>query len=309
VANAFAAAGWWVIPLALTHFGPLALDMLGWRVLFRPAHRLPLGRLLVYRWIGESINNLLPVAQVGGDVARARLAAKAGAFRSESAAATAVDFTMGLLAEMLVALATLALLAARTGLVAGLHWVLLGILGLTVLVGAFVAAQANGMLGKFGRRVSRVWTRVTHHSAAGLADKADRLDDAIGAIYRRPRAVLACITWRLASWAAGAIEILLALYLLGEPVGFMTALILHGLTMAIRSVAFLIPAGLGVQEGGFALVGRLLGLAGPTAVALALIRRVRELLLGLGGLFVWWLIETRRGSQDGKARRIDCHCG
>ena len=68
----------------------------------------------------------------------------------------------------------------------------------------------------------------------------------------------------------------------------------EALTAAIRSIAFIVPAGLAAQEGGFILIGQMLGLDGSTALALGLIRRVREILLGVPGLIVWWCIETHR---------------
>ena len=107
--------------------------------------------------------------------------------------------------------------------------------------------------------------------------------------------------WRVASWTVGSVEILLALYFLGHTVGFATAFVIHALTMAIRSIAFIIPAGLAAQEGGFILVGQLLGFSGSTALALGLIRRVREILLGVPGLVVWWSLETRRAGRKSAA--------
>ena len=56
---------------------------------------------------------------------------------------------------------------------------------------------------------------------------------------------------------------------------------------AIRTGAFAIPGGLGVQEGGSVLVGAVLGIPAPVALALALARRVREFLLGVPGLLAW----------------------
>jgi hypothetical protein len=51
---------------------------------------------------------------------------------------------------------------------------------------------------------------------------------------------------------------------------------------------------LGVQEGGYLVVGNLLGIPGDAAFALSLIARVRELALGIPGLISWQIIEGRR---------------
>jgi uncharacterized membrane protein YbhN (UPF0104 family) len=66
------------------------------------------------------------------------------------------------------------------------------------------------------------------------------------------------------------------------------------MVLTIRSAVFPIPGALGVQEGGYVLIGNLLGIPGDAAFALSLIARVRELILGIPGLIVWQVIEARR---------------
>jgi len=55
-----------------------------------------------------------------------------------------------------------------------------------------------------------------------------------------------------------------------------------------------VPGALGVQEGGYVVVGSLLGIPGDAAFALSLIARARELILGIPGLVAWQVIEARR---------------
>jgi uncharacterized membrane protein YbhN (UPF0104 family) len=66
------------------------------------------------------------------------------------------------------------------------------------------------------------------------------------------------------------------------------------MVLTIRSVMFPVPGALGVQEGGYVMVGSLLGIPGDAAFALSLIARVRELILGIPGLVLWQVIEARR---------------
>ncbi len=75
---------------------------------------------------------------------------------------------------------------------------------------------------------------------------------------------------------------------------FDKAVILESIGQGVRSALFFIPGAIGVHEGGYIFVGGLLGIPGETAFALALIRRVRELALGVPGLLVWQLIEGGR---------------
>ena len=49
----------------------------------------------------------------------------------------------------------------------------------------------------------------------------------------------------------------------------------------------MIPGALGVQEGALIVLGGLIGLPPEAALSLSLIRRVRELLLGVPGTLLW----------------------
>ena len=54
------------------------------------------------------------------------------------------------------------------------------------------------------------------------------------------------------------------------------------------------PAGLGVQEAGFVLFGKLLGVPAEASIALSLAKRVRELGYAIPALLSWQWAETRR---------------
>ena len=74
----------------------------------------------------------------------------------------------------------------------------------------------------------------------------------------------------------------------------MEALILESLGQAIRSSGFMIPGAYGIQEGGFMVLGTVMGLAQETGLALSLVKRVRELLVGLPALIIWYFVEQRQ---------------
>lgn len=135
---------------------------------------------------------------------------------------------------------------------------------------------------------------------------AQSLDAAIGAIYARPRVVVRALTWRWVGWVVGVGEVWLGLYFLGHPVGLIDAVMLEALGQAIRGAAFAIPGALGVQDGGFVLLGGLIGLDPHTGLALSLVKRVREVSLGLPGLVAWQWTE---GRLLGRVRRRSCAAG
>jgi uncharacterized membrane protein YbhN (UPF0104 family) len=86
----------------------------------------------------------------------------------------------------------------------------------------------------------------------------------------------------------------LTLLILGNPVSPLDALILESVTQAIRNTAFMIPGGLGVQEGGFIFVGQLMSLPAPLMLAVSLTKRFRMLIISIPGLLALNFSESRR---------------
>jgi uncharacterized membrane protein YbhN (UPF0104 family) len=87
---------------------------------------------------------------------------------------------------------------------------------------------------------------------------------------------------------------LAALYFLGHTVSIADAILIDALIHAVSSAAFIVPAAIGVQEGGFLVIGALLGLPPELSLALALARRARDLILYVPGMLVWQIAEGRR---------------
>jgi uncharacterized membrane protein YbhN (UPF0104 family) len=71
--------------------------------------------------------------------------------------------------------------------------------------------------------------------------------------------------------------------------------VIESLGQVVRSMGFLVPGALGVQEGGYVLVCGLFGIPPEQALALSLVRRLRDLLLGLPGLVAWRWEAARAG--------------
>ncbi len=84
------------------------------------------------------------------------------------------------------------------------------------------------------------------------------------------------------------------MHFLGHPITFAEALILEGLVVAVRGAAFMMPGALGVQEAGMVLFAAVLGLGPELGLAVSLVKRVRELALGVPGLLAWQWAEGKR---------------
>src|SRR5215813_7064714 len=292
VMAAFASAGWWIAVVVIYHFAvPLLLDALAWWSLFPRSERLSLWELLWMRWIGESVSTLVPSASVGGDVVRARLAALYGASIPTAAASVLVDITLGVFVQIAFTLLGLGLIVSATGHQGFVRPTLIGaVIGVLAIIG-FYLVQRLGMFRFIGRMVSRLANADDWHS---LVHSGQSLDEAIRRQYARRGGVIGCCAWTAASLIFGSGEIWIALYALGLKATLLNAVILQSMVLTIRSAVFPVPGALGVQEGGYVLVGSLLGIPGDAAFALSLIARVRELVLGIPGLVAWQVIEARR---------------
>jgi putative membrane protein len=277
--------------IVVYHLIPIFLDALAWWVLFPNPDRPPMLRLFWMRWIGESISTLVPSAAVGGDIVRARLAAIRGVPLPIAAGTVLVDLTLGIFIQAGFALLGLVLLVDLTGKTSFVRPTLIGIAIALFAFAGFYFVQRMGMFRIIGRIVSRLAGSSDWNS---LVQGGDTLDRTIRTLYARRRGVVGCCAWTIASLVIGSGEIWLALWILDLPDSFLNALILQSMVLTIRSAAFPVPAGLGVQEGGYLVVGNLLGISGEGAFALALVARAREIGLGIPGLISWQVIEGRR---------------
>jgi putative membrane protein len=295
VLAAVAAAGWGIVWISLFRFVTLASDSAGWRELWLPKRKPRFAALLVFRWIGESVNNLLPVAQLGGQLVRIRLLGRREKDYATAASATVVDFTMGVLTQAIYTAAGV-LFLLRFSRARGTELGKAPLLALALLiVGLFAlfAFQRGRMLQKCARLIQRALAGNLRDLADQLHTAAQSLDDGINEIYGSRGNLLRSLAWRLLTWLLHTFESWIIMFYLGAPVSWPEALILESLSTAVRNAAFPVPAGLGAQEGGFLLLGAALGISPPIALALSLAKRARELIVGLPALGVWAWFESQ----------------
>jgi putative membrane protein len=289
VAAAARAAGGGLAWIVLWRFVALALIALGWRRLFPGSGRPPLPGVLLARWIGESVNTLLPVAQVGGEIARGRLVmrwpgASGAALPLLVVVATIiVDMTLNLTGQFALALAG----AWHVWRVADRSVPELAVACSAALLplALLAFAQQPAVL----TRVHRGFGRLSG-KARDPASAAD-LSMAVRAVYARAPRLVEALSLHLAAAFARALEVWIVLWLMRAPVGVMDAVMIEGLSGALRTAAFLLPAGLGVQEGALLVLCGWIGVPPSQALALALIKRAREILVGGAGLLAWLALE------------------
>lgn len=295
-------AGWGVPLVVGYHAVQLFASSEAWRAATGPLRaQAGVGRFFLLRWIRQGINTMLPVAQIGGEVVGARLLHRCGIPLPLAVAGSVADVVIGVLTQILFTLAGLAILVAAVGMSSTAGWVLAGTGAAAVVVTAVVAGLWFGLAGLAGRSMLRLAVRLgwaAGSSAAGVG----RLDEAMRSLGRNRRGLVRSGLLHLLSWLLGGTEACLALHVLGTDVGFAEGLAIEALAQGIRTAAFLVPGGVGVAEGGYVVVCALFGLPADLAIALALLKRLREVAFGLPALAAWQVLELRQ-SPAAKARK------
>jgi hypothetical protein len=203
VAHAMLTLGWRLLPITLFHLLPLSLSALAWRELLSTSSRLNVANAAWIRWIRESINNLLPVASIGGDVASVRLAHLRGVASAPAAASVVVDTTVGVVTQLAFVSIGVTLLMIRStdsaALLAG-RIILFGIAGFVVAIAIFVWFQHRNMLAVLTGLVRRV---LPEDLRPVLSNKASAIDEEVVAWLRtagrQPSCAQASYAWRVGS--------------------------------------------------------------------------------------------------------------
>jgi putative membrane protein len=201
------------------------------------------------------------------------------------------DMTTEMAAQLLFTLFGIAMLGLYLlnggGSVNAAIWplALSGLTGAVAIMAAFAFLQ-RPFIGLAGRLAERL--------VPGSRAIAEAVRRELNAIYRQPLRVCAGFLLNLLAWAASGAGAWIALRLMGVEISLAAVLTIESLIFTLRSVAFLVPGAIGLQEAAYVLLGPLFGLDPETAVALSLLKRARDIAIGLPALLLWQLGESRR---------------
>jgi uncharacterized membrane protein YbhN (UPF0104 family) len=98
----------------------------------------------------------------------------------------------------------------------------------------------------------------------------------------------------VAGWVVGIAEVWIVFDFMGHPIGVGEALVIESLLHAVRGAAFAVPGALGAQEGALVLLCAAFGIPPEQAIALSLVKRAADLVLGIPGLIGWQMLEWGR---------------
>ena len=290
IVDAVTQVGWGVALVVGFHLVQLMASSLAWQTLLPASQGPRLATVMGARWVREAINNLLAVAQIGGEVVGARLLRRHGVSLAAGGASVTVDLTIEILTQVFFTLIGLSLLITGLNEPGIVPWTIGAVALGAAVVALLVAAQRFGLFQILERSLVRLAKRGPAWSSLG---ELAGLDGAIKALYTSPARLGWSCLYHLISWLLGGLEVMLALHFVGASVDFREGLIIESLGQAFRAVGFAIPGSLGVQEGGFIIACGLFGVSPQAAIELSLLKRIREFALGIPALAAWQVIETR----------------
>jgi putative membrane protein len=278
--------GWLgMLAVVLFHLPQMLCSALGWQVIAAGTGD-PQARTRSYfvlRWIREGVNNLLPLAQIGGEFVTAGLLRRRGVPLAGAIAGTVTDLLLEIATQVLFTVLGVFLLVQVVG-----HSNVVTVVTHGLLLGAvLVIAVFAGLWLGLARLVEKAVLALGRSFGWPATQRISGLHAALADCYRSPARVVLGGLAHLVSWLLGGIEVCLILHFCGHDVGVSTGLIVESLGQAAKSVGFAVPGAVGVQEGGYVVIGRVLGISPEVAIALSLVKRLREVVLGLPALVFW----------------------
>jgi putative membrane protein len=225
------------------------------------------------RLVREGGGRFLPFLPVGGFVMGARAVSLVGIAMPLAAASTLVDVAAEFAAEVLFAALGLCVLLVwqpHSGLILPLG---AGIVIAGLAAGIFIALPGQGT-----RLVQKLAARIGAGESRALGP-LDRMASQFEAIYGRKTVIAAAVLCHFLGWLGSAGSSWLGYHLLGARISFAEAVGIEAL-----------PGAAGVQEAAYAGLGAIFGLPADISVAVSLLTRARDLVIGLPALLLWqWL--------------------
>jgi len=246
------------------------------------------------RQLRDSAGDILPFTQIGGMALGVRVLVLGGIAPARAIAVGVVDVTTELMAQGLFILLGIGLaapaIAADPKLGPYLGW----LVGFAILFAAAIFGFALLQLG--GSHLAEKWLRPRTMGAGAASFRA-----AIHLLYRQRSRILLSVLLHLLGWCASGLWLWIVCLALGQSLSPLSAIAIQSLLDGLRSATVFIPAAIGIQEAGYAALAPLFGLTPETGLAMSILRRARDIAIGVPALLIWQVVEARRARRQSVA--------
>jgi uncharacterized protein (TIRG00374 family) len=281
---------WAFLHVLLLACGWHVTNSIAWSFAFPAgAFRPRLRSLFMSKLAGEAVNQLTPLANLGGEPLKAYLL-RHQAPTSRGLASVVINKTGQVFAGLVFTAVGLSLVILYWEVPQALPMPVRG--GLAVLFATAATllyvvyrkqrhmfSSLLGFVRRFGVRLDSIDRRMT---------KAVRIDENISRFYRQNKGRFALVLgFHACGWMLGACETYVILRALGAGIDFEIAFLITSLTVIINSLFFFMPSNIGVLEGGQVFLFLTLGLDPAMGLSLGIVKRMRKIFwISVGWLFL-----------------------
>jgi putative membrane protein len=292
--SAAVAVGWGGFAiLCLYSLGLFGLLGIAWYVLIPPEAAAGSRVFIWARMVRDSAAEVLPFSQFGGMALGARAAVLHGVTRPLAFGSMIVDVTTEMLAQFAYIALGVAMLSARAP-----HNASAQSLTTVFAIGLALAAVAGGLFVALQRYGHWMTAKVAARLLPGVAAATTAVPAALDEIYRSPARVGFSATLHFAAWLLSAIGTWIAFRLIGVHVDVAAVMAIESLVYATRSAAVFVPNALGVQEGAYTVLAPLFGVGAEFGLAVSLLKRARDIAIGVPVLLIWQAVEGQRALAE-----------
>jgi uncharacterized protein (TIRG00374 family) len=300
--------GWRLPLLLLPNLFAFLAETTGWWISFgRLGVRPLMRRLLAVRVVVDALMLGLPSGSVMSETVQPYLLKRRCGIPLEAGIVATIGrkffvvISHGLFLGLATVLAWPLLDADSTAAIgqSGLPWLLLATAAVLVVAAlGLVLATAHGrMADRMHRILDRLGGRWMGSWLERNALRFQRTDDALAAFFRHdPAGLVPSVALYVLGWFVRALETWLFARLVGAPIPLPAAMVIETALILVRALAVPVPAGLGVQDAGYILCLKALGVPDATTVgaAFVLLKRGKDLFWILLG-FVLMGLSRRPG--------------
>jgi putative membrane protein len=265
----------------------MAILGVAWWLVVPPIGRRPLQIFVWGRMVRDSAAVCLPFSPVGGFVIGARAITLHGIAWPVAAISTVVDLTAEFAAEIIFALGGLIILLDRTSDAGISHLAEIGV-AVALVAGLGILKLQRGVASLFvrlGKRLLGQWFAGAEQDGISTVELSKMYGDGL-------RLAL-CTTAHVVGWFGKGLGNWIAFRLLGSDLDLMGGLAIEGLLHIVMATAVLIPGYAGVQEAGYVALGSIFGVPPEISLGVSLVRRARDIAIGIPTLLIWQFIEVR----------------
>lgn len=273
-------------------------NTLGWWFTF-PAgvRRGNYRRLFFVRLAGTALNQTLPAASIGGEPAKVYLLGPE--FPVAAAIASVMTSSVIFSLSKVGFIASAAIFTWRRFQVphALAVAILIGFIVTVCGVGAFLFMQLRG----FTRATKSIlaWVPIPERWKEAVENFTPGIEEEIIDFYRsRPRDLILAVLSHELAFCCGVMQIWLMLGWLGLPRELGISVAIESFTMLLGFVTFIVPGGIGVQEGSSLLAFTALGFPASAGIAVGIAFRLTSIVGAVAGLLAFTALKGRKLPEE-----------